>query len=68
VPTTTAFLLSSLETILFEIGRMGSTIDDAREIAPEDRSTLKREIAGLQERGDRLMEWLSDQRLEAWKN
>lgn len=47
---------------------MGSTIDDAREIAPEDRSTLKREIAGLQERGDRLMEWLSDQRLEAWKN
>jgi hypothetical protein len=68
VPTTTALLLSSLEAILFEIGRIDSTVDDAIGIASEDRSTLKREIAGLRERGDRRMAWLSDQRLEAPKN
>jgi hypothetical protein len=68
VPSTSARLLASLEAILFEIGQMDSTVDDARGIAREDRSTLKREIAALHERADALMVWLSEQRLETPKN
>jgi hypothetical protein len=68
VPSTTARLVVSLDAILFEIDRMNAALDEAHGIAPEDRSTLKREIVLLRERADTLMEWLSDQRLEAAKN
>lgn len=57
--TTTARLLASLDIV--------RSVADG-ELAREDRSAMKREIVQLAERTDKLLEWLSDQRLESPKN
>jgi len=66
--TTTARLLASLDLIRYEVTRMDTAVADAKGLAREDRSTLKREIAAPADRTDKLIEWLSGQRLEAAKN
>jgi hypothetical protein len=68
MPTTTARILASLDVIRYELMRMDTAVADAKQIARADRSALKREVAGLAERTDALIEWLSEQRLETGKN
>lgn len=67
MPSTTARIVSALDTVLFEIGAMNRALDAARDVAPEDRSVLKRELAALHDRADALMNWLTEQRLETPK-
>ena len=57
--TTTARLIQSLETVLFELMRMDRTIDDAKDLIAEERRQAEREIDELYERADAMMTRLS---------
>jgi hypothetical protein len=65
--TTTERLVASLDVIRYELDRMDIAIMDAPQIAPKDRSTLRRAVAHLARRTDTLIEWLSRRRLGAKK-
>lgn len=67
-PSLTARLLGHLETVLFEIGRMGAAVDDASNLDPQDRHALKVALTEISTPGDALMNWLGEARLEAHKN
>jgi hypothetical protein len=65
--TLTASLLSSLEAIRSETRMMRDAIDEER-LDPNDRAVLVRGIAAMNVTADLLLDWLSEQRLEAPKN
>lgn len=67
VPTITARLLSSLESIRSETVSMRDAIDETR-LAHEDRALLLRAITALEYTTDQVIDWLSEQRLESPKN
>ena len=63
----TAHLLSSLESIRSETLNMRNALDETR-VAADDRALLLRGIIAVEYTADQLMDWLSEQRLEAPKN
>jgi hypothetical protein len=61
-----ATVVGSLETVLFEIGKMDRELVEAN-AAEVDASTLwevRRRVAGLATEANDLMTWLSEARLE----
>jgi hypothetical protein len=62
--TTTAALLKSLDSILFEIDQMEHTVSAVTDVSDDDRRVLRRELLDLRHRAETLMTWLSNARLE----
>lgn len=66
---TTGQLLRSLDVILHEIMTMEETLRDApRTVTDDDRRHLRRTITELQRRAEHVMNWRTEQRLEASKH
>lgn len=65
MPSTTALILLSLESIAHEIDTINRVIEEDRAAGnAEDRRLLKARVIALGEQVDELMKWLGEARLE----
>ena len=68
--TLTAKLVTALDQILFTVGGMENNVRhaDLNSLTHEDRRALRSGIDRIFGSADRMMTWLSEQRLESPKN
>jgi hypothetical protein len=67
MPTLTAQLLASLDSIAFELARIETTINEAG-VSSADASVIRRKVVPMKVEVSEMIEWIAAARLEEPQN